>query len=135
MTTTTSVLARPALNYADIDSALSATGQRSERPAPAVVEQVETTVKYQGYIDRQQTEIEKLRRQEHTPIPDDFSYRDIAGLSNELRQKLDEHRPDTVGRAARIPGVTPAAVSLLLVYLKKHQAAAAPLAQASAGHA
>ena len=127
------LLARPALGYADIDAALGAAGLRDETPPPAVVEQVETTIKYQGYIDRQAGEIAKLRRHEHTPIPEDFNYREIAGLSNELRQKLDAQRPDTVGRAARIPGVTPAAISLLLVCLKKHQAA--PVAQASAGHA
>lgn len=129
------ILARPALDYATIDAALRASGERSETPPAAVTEQVETTIKYQGYIDRQQTEIERLRRQENTPIPADFDYSQIAGLSNELRQKLGQHRPDTVGRAARIPGVTPAAIALLLVYLKKHQAAPASLAQASVGGA
>jgi len=78
-------------------------------------------VKYQGYINRQHDEIDKLKRHENTRLPENFDYSSIPGLSNELKQKLSEQRPDSIGRASRIPGVTPAAVSLLLVYLKKHQ--------------
>ena len=84
-----------------------------------VAEQVEIDAKYAGYIDRQQEDIERLRRSENTPIPADFDYAQVKGLSNEVRQKLSEARPETLARASRIPGVTPAAVSLLLIFLKK----------------
>jgi tRNA uridine 5-carboxymethylaminomethyl modification enzyme len=84
-------------------------------------QQVEIQIKYQGYIDRQQDEIDKLKRQEDTPLPEDFEYQGMQGLSNELKQKLEQARPQSIGRAARIPGMTPAAVSLLLIYLKKHR--------------
>ena len=86
---------------------------------PLVAEQVEIQIKYAGYIDRQQMEIEKARAHEETGLPQDLDYADINGLSNEVRQKLVNIRPETIGQAARISGVTPAAVSLLLVHLKK----------------
>jgi tRNA uridine 5-carboxymethylaminomethyl modification enzyme len=85
-----------------------------------VAEQVEIQVKYAGYIDRQHAEIERTRRYEDAPLPLDLDYAAVLGLSNEVRQKLSAHRPDTVAQAARISGVTPAAVSLLLIHLKKH---------------
>ncbi len=84
-----------------------------------VAEQVEIQAKYAGYIERQQLEIERVRRYEEAPLPADLDYRAVSGLSNEVRAKLGEHRPETVAQAARIAGVTPAAVSLLLVHLKK----------------
>jgi tRNA uridine 5-carboxymethylaminomethyl modification enzyme len=84
-----------------------------------VAEQVEIDAKYAGYIDRQQEEIERMQRQENTPIPADFDYDSVKGLSNEVKQKLAAAQPDTLARASRIPGVTPAAISLLLIYLKK----------------
>ncbi len=87
----------------------------------AVREQVEIQTKYEGYISRQAGEVEKLRRNENTPIPEDLDYSGIDGLSNELRLKLSEVRPATVAQAMRIPGMTPAAISLLLVHLKKQQ--------------
>ena len=87
-----------------------------------MAQQIEIQLKYQGYIDRQQSEIEKLKRQENTVLPADFNYREMQGLSNELKQKLEAVRPENIGRAARIPGMTPAAVSLLLIYLKKYHA-------------
>jgi tRNA uridine 5-carboxymethylaminomethyl modification enzyme len=86
---------------------------------PLVAEQVEIQSKYAGYIDRQQTEIERVRRHEETALPIDFDYAAVSGLSNEVRQKLIQHRPDSLGQAARISGVTPAAVSLILIHLKK----------------
>ena len=89
---------------------------------PHVAEQVEIQLKYQGYINRQQGEIEKLKRQENTPLPADLDYQRMDGLSNELKQKLLAARPESIARAARIPGMTPAAVSLLLIHLKKYQA-------------
>jgi tRNA uridine 5-carboxymethylaminomethyl modification enzyme len=115
------ILARPDITYTTLADACRNSAYRSEYPNAEVAEQVEIGIKYHGYIVRQQDEIEKLKRQEHARLPADFDYRAIPGLSNELRQKLSDMQPDSIGRAARIPGVTPAAVSLLLVYLKKHQ--------------
>ncbi|HEY0962395.1 MAG TPA: tRNA uridine-5-carboxymethylaminomethyl(34) synthesis enzyme MnmG [Pseudomonadales bacterium] len=116
------ILARPDISYAQLADACHASSYRmGSLPDAEVAEQVEIAIKYQGYIVRQQDEIERLKRQENARLPEDFDYRAIPGLSNELRQKLSDMKPDSIGRAARIPGVTPAAVSLLLVYLKKHQ--------------
>ncbi len=84
-----------------------------------VAEQIEIQAKYAGYIDRQREEIERQRRYEETVLPDDLDYTVVKGLSNEVRQKLLDHRPGTLGQAARTPGITPSAVSLLLVHLKK----------------
>ncbi len=85
-------------------------------------QQAEIKIKYQGYIDRQEEDIERLKKQENTKLPADFNYQHMQGLSNELKQKLIEAKPENIGRASRIPGITPAAISLLLVYLKKHRA-------------
>jgi tRNA uridine 5-carboxymethylaminomethyl modification enzyme len=81
--------------------------------------QVEIEIKYEGYIKRQDQEIAKIRRHEGMLIPDSLTYEHIDGLSNELRQKLTEHRPTSLARAARIPGMTPAALSLVMVHAKK----------------
>jgi tRNA uridine 5-carboxymethylaminomethyl modification enzyme len=86
---------------------------------PRVAEQVEIAAKYSGYIERQQAEIEQARQYESARVPENFDYHSVSGLSNEVRQKLGEARPETLARAARIPGVTPAAISLLLITLKK----------------
>ena len=80
---------------------------------------MEIKTKYAGYIDRQQMEIERNRRNEDTVLPEGLDYGGINGLSNEVRTKLQDHRPGTLGQASRIPGVTPAAVSLLLIHLRK----------------
>ncbi|OJU91917.1 MAG: tRNA uridine-5-carboxymethylaminomethyl(34) synthesis enzyme MnmG [Burkholderiales bacterium 66-5] len=85
----------------------------------AVIEQVEIAAKYSGYIDRQREEVERAAHYENLPLPDDLDYTQVAALSIEVRQKLQKHRPQTLGQASRISGVTPAAVSLLLVHLKK----------------
>ena len=85
-------------------------------------QQAEIQIKYQGYIDRQKEDIERLKKQESTKLPTDFDYQQMQGLSNELKQKLLEAKPENIGRASRIPGITPAAISLLLIYLKKHRA-------------
>src|SRR5690606_24494957 len=90
---------------------------------PQVAEQVEIDAKYAGYIDRRREDIERLRRGENTPIPTDFDYGQVKGLSNEVRHKLAEARPETLARAARIPGVTPAAISLLLIFHQKNAVA------------
>jgi tRNA uridine 5-carboxymethylaminomethyl modification enzyme len=89
------------------------------RLVPQVRLQVEARAKYAGYIERQQEEIERARRNEETTLPADLDYAALTGLSHEVRQKLAEARPATVGQAGRVPGVTPAAVSILLVHLKK----------------
>ncbi len=86
---------------------------------PVVAEQVEIQIKYAGYIDRQREEIVRQQRQHALPLADDLDYSQVRGLSTEVCQKLEAHRPETVGHASRISGVTPAAISLLLVYLKK----------------
>ncbi|MGD8569658.1 MAG: tRNA uridine-5-carboxymethylaminomethyl(34) synthesis enzyme MnmG [Gammaproteobacteria bacterium] len=86
---------------------------------PLVAEQVEIQAKYEGYINRQRDEIERQRRNETLELPKNLDYGAVSGLSNEVRQKLQQHRPITVGQASRISGVTPAAISLLLIYLKK----------------
>ena len=84
-----------------------------------VKQQLEIAAKYQGYIDRQQDEIVRQQGNENTPLPDDMDYSDVHGLSIEVQQKLAQHRPQTIGQASRVSGVTPVAVSLLLVYLKR----------------
>jgi tRNA uridine 5-carboxymethylaminomethyl modification enzyme len=89
---------------------------------PQVAEQVEIQAKYAGYIDRQQTEIDKALRYDHLRLPEVIDYNGIPGLSNEVSEKLKKQRPETLGQASRIPGITPAAISLLLVYLKKKSA-------------
>ena len=108
------LLKRPELGYGDIKGFDETTSVSKE-----VAEQVEIQAKYAGYINRQQGEIDKLRRQENTKIPDDFDFSLISGLSNEAKQKLSDLRPSTLARASRIPGVTSAAISVLLVHLKK----------------
>jgi tRNA uridine 5-carboxymethylaminomethyl modification enzyme len=115
------ILARPGVSCEQVVKACILSGVRTDQPTQEVAEQIEIQAKYQGYIDRQFDEIEKLKKQEHTRLPEDFNYRAISGLSNELKQKLSDAKPDSIGRASRIPGVTPAAISLLLVYLKKYQ--------------
>lgn len=94
----------------------------TEEENEQVLDQVEIQAKYQGYIDRQQAEIERSRRYDHWRLPESLDYQNVIGLSNEVREKLKQQRPETVGQAARIPGVTPAAISLLLVHLKKKSA-------------
>ena len=84
-----------------------------------VYEQIEIDCKYEGYISRQQEEIDRIAAQQEMQIPDVIEYRSIRGLSNEVREKLETVRPGTIGQAGRISGVTPVAVSLLLIYLKK----------------
>lgn len=109
------LLKRPELDYHDLANLLGS----AEAVDESVAQQLEIGVKYAGYIDRQKDEIERLRRHENTCLPVDFDYSIVEGLSNEVKQKLLDTRPQTLAQASRIPGVTPAAVSLLLVYLKK----------------
>ncbi|MDP6198799.1 MAG: tRNA uridine-5-carboxymethylaminomethyl(34) synthesis enzyme MnmG, partial [Porticoccaceae bacterium] len=113
------LLKRPELTHQIISSLYPETGSDIDQ---TVADQVEIDAKYSGYIDRQQQEIDRMHRHENTLIPANFDYQSISGLSNEVKQKLSDAMPDTLARAARIPGVTPAAISLLLVSLKKHAA-------------
>lgn len=111
------LLKRPELSYNDV---ANLKGQAIDN-LPAAL-QIEIDAKYSGYIDRQQDEIARLRAYENTLIPDDFDYSQVDGLSNEVKQKLTNLRPQTLAQASRISGVTPAAISLVLVYLKKRGA-------------
>jgi len=111
------LLARPEIDYATLVELTEAPVVDNQ-----VAEQVEIKTKYAGYIDRQQDEIAKLRASEDTKLPDDLDYASISGLSKEIQFKLGSTRPATLGQASRIPGVTPAAISLLLIHLKKRSA-------------
>jgi tRNA uridine 5-carboxymethylaminomethyl modification enzyme len=110
------LLKRPEMDYAKL-VALDGIGPGVDDPQ--VTGQLEIEVRYSGYLDRQREDIERRRRHEGLAIPDAFDYGRVRGLSSEVREKLERARPDTVGQAARIPGMTPAAISLLLVYLRK----------------
>lgn len=110
------LLRRPEVTYNDLVSIESLGPALADQQA---AEQVEIQTKYAGYIARQQDEIAKTLRHEHTSLPTDFDYSTISGLSNEVISKLMEHKPQTVGQAGRISGITPAAISMLLVHLKK----------------
>ncbi len=110
------LLRRPELNYSQLTSLDAFAPAMDDQQAS---EQVEIQVKYEGYIQRQQDEIAKSLRHENTKIPADLNYSDVKGLSNEVVAKLSEAKPETVGIASRISGITPAAISILLVYLKK----------------
>jgi tRNA uridine 5-carboxymethylaminomethyl modification enzyme len=112
------LLRRPQASYAGLTK-LAVVGEAGV--AEEVAEQVEIQVRYAGYIARQQDEVARARRQEETALPERLDFAAIAGLSNEVRQRLEQVRPATLGQAARIPGVTPAAISLLSVHLKKSQ--------------
>ena len=110
------LLRRPEVSYARLMTLPNAGVGVAD---PVVAEQLEIQAKYAGYIERQQEEIERHRRYETQVLPEDMDYGKVSGLSNEVRQKLQQHKPATIGQASRIPGVTPAAVSLLLIHLKK----------------
>ncbi|GAP75914.1 tRNA uridine 5-carboxymethylaminomethyl modification enzyme GidA [Pseudoalteromonas sp. SW0106-04] len=110
------LIRRPEINYRDLTAI---EGLASESDNQQALEQVAIQTKYAGYIARQQDEIAKQLRHEQTILPAQFDYSQVSGLSNEVVAKLSEARPDTIGQASRISGITPAAISLLLVYLKK----------------
>jgi len=120
------LLARPDVAYQPLCEAAASPADLPEVGetllAAQIAEQVEIHVKYQGYIERQEEDVRKLKRQENTLLPADFDYQQMQGLSNELKQKLLKARPESIAKANRIPGITPAAISLLLIYLKKYQA-------------
>jgi len=110
------LLKRPAVGHASL-------GELSGNPNliidAAVAAQVEIQAKYQGYVARQREEIERHERYEAMALPLDLDYREVRGLSIEVQQKLSQHRPETIGQASRVSGITPAAISLLLVHLKR----------------
>jgi tRNA uridine 5-carboxymethylaminomethyl modification enzyme len=110
------LLRRPNLSYAQV---LALPGGGAGEDDPRVAEQVEIAAKYQGYIDRQNEEVEKHREQETLRLPPDLDYSLFTGLSMEVRQRLQKARPETLGQAARLQGITPAAISVLLVYAKR----------------
>jgi tRNA uridine 5-carboxymethylaminomethyl modification enzyme len=109
------LLRRPEIDYAGLTEIIGNSDSVTEK----VAEQIEIQAKYSGYLDRQLDEIEKAKRHQQTTIPNVIDYATVRGLSTEVRQKLSDHRPETIGQAGRIPGVTPAAISLLMVHLKK----------------
>ncbi len=109
------LLRRPEINYADVAEIMG----EGEGVTESVAEQVEIQAKYSGYLDRQQSEIDKAKRHQLTSIAKIADYQQVRGLSAEVCQKLNDHKPETIGQASRIPGVTPAAISLLMVHLKK----------------
>jgi len=115
------LLLRPEVNYNDLLELIGAPdwSDVDDRVPPQVRAQIEVRAKYAGYIERQQEEIDRQQRNEDTRLPEDLDYFQVAGLSHEVRQKLAEARPATVGQASRMPGLTPAAISILLVHLKK----------------
>ena len=119
------LLRRPGVQYDTLMGMVGAEGQVLAGPGvedPAVKEQIEIQLKYAGYIDRQAKEVERHEHYENLKLPESFNYLDVTALSIEVRQKLDKQRPETLGQASRISGVTPAAISLLLVHLKKRGA-------------
>ena len=118
------LLRRPDVNYAGLMTLrLGEASVDAGVGDPLVIEQVEIQAKYRGYIDRQAEEVAKSQSSENTVVPPDLDYARIGGLSNEIRQKLAHHRPQTIGQASRIQGMTPAAISILLVYLKRAEMA------------
>jgi tRNA uridine 5-carboxymethylaminomethyl modification enzyme len=122
------LLRRPEVDYDALLEVAGApewlTSPDDERLAPQVRVEVEARATYSGYIERQREEIERQRRNEGTKLPEDIDYAQVAGLSHEVRSRLAEYRPATIGQAGRVPGITPAAVTLLLVHLKKRSLAA-----------
>ena len=119
-TTLLQLLRRPEVSYEDLRAL---PGMDGVPVSTDVAEQVTIQARYHGYIERQQAEIERLRRDEHTRLPADLDYAGVRGLSNEVVQKLSSQRPHTLGQAARVPGMTPAALSLLRIHLKKRSLA------------
>ena len=113
------LLKRPNIDYKLLSKIENAKPFLEDR---MIIEQVENQIKYEGYIKRQLDEIEKYRKNENTKLSSDIDYSEIKALSNEVRQKLNEYKPETIGQASRIQGVTPASISILLVFLKTYKA-------------
>ncbi len=119
------MLRRPEIDYAslvEIIGKMSINDDILSEQADKIAEQVEIQAKYSGYLNRQQAEVDKARKHEKTRIPEVINYQEVRGLSTEISLKLSDQRPETIGQAGRIPGMTPAAISLLMVHLKKNKA-------------
>jgi tRNA uridine 5-carboxymethylaminomethyl modification enzyme len=127
------LLRRPGVRHADLmsldggryqDAALLVSRETGAEPEAVfratVIEQVEIVAKYSGYIDRQKGEVDRAAYFEHLRLPASLDYQQVTALSYEVRQQLARHRPETLGQASRMSGVTPAAISLLLIHLKKN---------------
>ncbi|MBZ0093301.1 MAG: tRNA uridine-5-carboxymethylaminomethyl(34) synthesis enzyme MnmG, partial [Sulfuricellaceae bacterium] len=110
------LLRRPEVDYLSL---MRLPGSGDGVKDPLVMNKIETQTKYQGYIERQQMEVARQQGQENMPLPNDLDYREVRGLSIEVQQKLNQHKPETLGQAARISGITPAAISLLMVHVKR----------------
>jgi tRNA uridine 5-carboxymethylaminomethyl modification enzyme len=108
------ILKRPRVFYNHLPGRLSGIKRNA-------IDEIEASVKYAGYIERQKTDIARLQKNENTKIPSSVKYENVVGLSNEVRQKLSEAKPQSLARASRLPGITPAAISLLMVHLKKER--------------
>ena len=111
------VLRRPEVSYAGLAAVFGL-----DRLPALLGERVETTIKYEGYLDRQEEEARRFRSMEETPLPPELDYQQIPGLSREITEKLSKARPQSLGQASRIPGVTPAAVSILMVMARTQRA-------------
>ena len=114
--TLASLLRRPNVSYRSLSEFPNSGALVQDE---AVIEQIEIQAKYYGYVERQRAEVERRSVEEGQPLPSDLDYASVRGLSKEVQQKLASHRPETIGQAARLSGVTPAAISLLLVHLKR----------------
>jgi tRNA uridine 5-carboxymethylaminomethyl modification enzyme len=128
------LLRRPEVRFDDLPSAEDSAGAVSRETlrrdngrllADQAIEQIEISARYAGYVTKQDAEVERSARADATPLPGDFDFASVRALSFEVRQVLERSRPASLGAAARLPGVTPAAVSLLMVHLKRHRRAAA----------
>jgi tRNA uridine 5-carboxymethylaminomethyl modification enzyme len=119
------LLRRPEMDYGQVAAIYGAfdPGAMDDRIPEQLVLELTVRARYAGYIERQVAEVERQRSNEQTALPERIDYATVAGLSSEARQKLAETRPATIGQASRVPGVTPAAISLLLVHLKRNRAA------------
>jgi tRNA uridine 5-carboxymethylaminomethyl modification enzyme len=127
------LLRRPNVSYDSLMTLQAEGVDKSQRVSdPIVAEQVEIAIKYAGYIERQQVDIDRQSDSEATPLPATIDYRDVRGLSVEVQQKLNQQRPQTIGQASRISGITPAAISLLLVHLKRGFRASRPATESGA---
>jgi tRNA uridine 5-carboxymethylaminomethyl modification enzyme len=113
------LLRRPNISYESLMSLDGGKYSSAQPLGPVEVEQIEIAAKYAGYIDRQNDEVERAAHFENLRLPPEFDYTQVQALSFEVRQKLNKHRPETLGMASRISGVTPAAISLLLIHLRK----------------
>jgi len=112
------LLSRPEVSHENL---MTLTGFDASDIDNVVIQQIEIQAKYSGYIDRQEIEIARNLSCEEATLPEDIDFNQVNGLSNEVMQKLSEHKPHSLGHASRIPGMTPAAISLLRIHLKKRQ--------------